>query len=384
MKNKHSIDKPRFLVLLFGSLSYDGRVRRMLDVYKEIGDVSIVDVNEEGLQSNAREKGVNRVTIIFPKAVGKFAKHIIFGWKTMMMAWKIKPSIIVVEDYFPLLIGLILAKLYGAKLIYDAHELIIRDPGQSMSARDLFWYLVERTSIHHADLVIAVNEERAQIMAEHYCLRDKPVVVRNLPKNETIRIEKEKILERFPEMVRRDSDEVIIIYQGDISISRGIDRFILALNYLDSRYRMIIIGSGKDVKAIKETVKTFSEQGRFSVLGPVENWLLPSITCLADLGIVTYPFRGLNNIYCAPNKIFEYLQSGLVVVCTDQPPLRRLVTQYRIGELITQGDSPKQIAKVIEKVIENKANYVQNIGHFVKDHRWVDEAMKLRKAINDI
>ena len=93
--------------------------------------------------------------------------------------------------------------------------------------------------------------------------------------------------------------------------------------------------------------------------------------------------QGLNNIYCAPNKLFD-APAGLPVVATDQPPLRRLLENYGIGRLIGEHDSPEQIAEVIREVAENKKTYVKALTRFLTDHRWEEETERVREAIVSI
>jgi glycosyltransferase involved in cell wall biosynthesis len=130
--------------------------------------------------------------------------------------------------------------------------------------------------------------------------------------------------------------------------------------------------------------RPFENAGRFAMLGQVKHRLLSAITAVADVGIVTYPFHGLNNVYCAPNKVFEYAQAGVPIVATDQPPLRRLVEGYSIGELVGERQDPGELAAVIQKVVENMAEYTKALPRFLQDHRWEDEATRVRAALNDI
>lgn len=374
-------ERPSFLVLLYGTLEYDGRAQRMLEVLKELGLVTLVDVADQGVDQTDAAAGVRRVQVCLPKRANKISKHILFWWAALRVAQRIKPSVVVAENFFTTLPGWISARYCKSKLVYDAYELIIPDSSCPMSKRDRFWYLLERWTVRRADLVIAGNEERASLMVEHYCLKQMPTVMHNIPMCTKARARTEEILRRFPVLFRRTADEVLILYQGDVSLSRGIARFVQALAHLGPEYRLIIIGGGPDLERLKAIGEPFEREGRFVMLGRIPHRQLPAITVVADVGIVTYPYQRLNNIYCAPNKLFEYAQAGLPVVATDQPPLRRLVENYGIGRLIGEHDSPQQIAEAIREVAENKSTYVKALGGFLADHRWEHEAERVREAI---
>jgi glycosyltransferase involved in cell wall biosynthesis len=292
--------------------------------------------------------------------------------------------VVIAEDFFVSFPGWLSAKLCGARLVYDAHELIIPDPGSAMSKRDRFWYRLEQWTVRRVHLVIAANEERACLMAEHYQLKQVPVVMRNIPSRKELGSEGDNVLKRFPGLTRRTPDEVLVLYQGDVSLSRGIDRFVEAMEYLPPQFRLVVVGDGPDLDRLKEQAKALEQDGRFTSLGRVPHRLLPAITRLADVGIITYPFQGLNNIYCSPNKIFEYAQAGLPVVSTNQPPLRNYVESYDIGGLVGEHDSPEQMARMIQQVAENKSRYAEALLRFLEDNCWKNEAKRVQAAIASI
>ena len=154
-----------FLVLLYGTLEYDGRVQRMLEILKDLGSVTIVDIADQETNKSGVTGGVCRIQVSLPKQACKTSRHLIFWRAAVQVARHMGPVAVVAEDYFTTLPGWIVARRNGCKLIYDAHELIIPDPLKRMSKRDWFWYLLERLVIQRADLVITANEERATIMS---------------------------------------------------------------------------------------------------------------------------------------------------------------------------------------------------------------------------
>jgi glycosyltransferase involved in cell wall biosynthesis len=379
-----SDSKPIFLALLYGTLEYDGRVQRMIEILQRMGDVTVADVADQEMKHSEKTIEAHRVQIQLPKLPGKITRHLYFWQAISRLAMQAKPSVVIAEDYFTSFPGWLSAKLCGARLVYDAHELIIPDPGTSMTKRERFWYLLEKWTVYRADLVIAANEDRASIMAEHYQLKQVPTVMRNIPSRNERGSEDGSALNQFPALTRRTADEVLVLYQGDVSLNRGIGRFVEAMRYLPSKFRLVVAGDGPDLNRLKEQARALEQDGRFTSLGRVPRHLLPDISRLAEVGIITYPFQGLNNIYCSPNKIFEYAQAGLPVVATNQPPLRKWVESYSIGELVGEHDSPEQMARMIQQVAENKSKYADALPVFLEDNRWENEAERVKGAIVSI
>lgn len=372
------------VVLLYGSYEYDGRVQRMISVLGDLGPVTLVAVGERGAGENNGPLGVRRVRVHLPRQAGKIRKHILFWRVALRTARCERPSVVVAENFFTTFPAWISARLTRAKLVYDAYELIIPDSTQPMSCRDRFWYFLERWTVRRADLVFAANEDRARLMADHYHLETTPAVMRNIPPPVRVCLTPVEVARLFPWLNRRASNDVIVLYQGDISLSRGIDRFIRALAYLEDEYRIAVVGGGPDLDQLRAMGQAFEDEGRLWFSGRVEHRLLPSITRMADVGIVTYPFKGQNNIWCAPNKLFEYAQAGIPVVATDQPPLRRLVESYGIGALVSEKDSPQQIAAHIQEVAQNRVEYARGLRNLLEDHRWEDEAKRVRTAFEEL
>jgi len=331
-----------------------------------------------------RSRGSIATALNCPPEAGIFSRHIRFWMAALYRLRKTRPGVVIGENYFTVFPAWLGAKLVDARFVYDAYELIIPEPGKKLSLRDRIWYMLERWAISKADLVIAANAERAKLMAEHYKLNDMPEVMRNIPPEKKSDITQDQVLRKYPILIRRNENERFLIYQGDISLSRGIRRFVESLAYLPDNYRFIVAGGGPDFEKLCGLASRFAANGRFTVLGRVENHLLPAITALADVGIVTYPYEGLNNIYCAPNKIFEYAQAGLPVVATDQPPLKKLVQDYGIGELIGRDDLPVEVSCVIVRVMEHRGTYCQRLAGFMADHRWETEAERVRTAIIEV
>jgi glycosyltransferase involved in cell wall biosynthesis len=55
------------------------------------------------------------------------------------------------------------------------------------------------------------------------------------------------------------------------------------------------------------------------------------LTSWASLGIVGYNHDSLNNLYCAPNKIYEYGSFGIPILANDVPGLTATVERYSAG-----------------------------------------------------
>ncbi len=381
--NKTGTDAPHFLVILYGTLEYDGRAQRMIEILTGLGRVTLVDINPVFEVEGKVKESIKRSPVALQPNSGKIIRHLRFWRAVLHTSWKCKPDIVVAENFFSTFPGWLSAIVVRALFFYDAYELIIPERNIPMSWRDRFWYLCERWTIKRANLVLAANPERARLMAEHYCLAQTPEYMRNIPSQQS-QSPGDDIIQIYPALARRDEAERIILYQGDVSLIRGLAIFVAAMTYLPTHYRLVIVGDGPDLLHLQDLAAEVTRQGRFAVLGRVPNHLLPAITAQADVGIVTYPYEGLNNIYCSPNKIFEYAQAGLPVVATEQPPLKEMVESYGIGELLGRDDGPMEIADTLRNVVEHKERYCERLHDFLLVHTWQNESARVRRRIEQV
>jgi len=375
----------RFLVILFGTLEYDGRVQRMIEILSELGQVTLVDIRPSGNADGAEMEGIDRIAVVLPTGTGKLTRHLRLWLTTLRVCRRIRPDVVVAEDFFTTMPSWLLAKLSSASLIYDAHELIIPESGKRLSLRDRLWYFFEHWVVPRADLVIAANEERARLMAEHYHLSYTPEFMRNIPSQQHNNSGENRLFTTYPALMKRNADKQFILYQGHMSLSRGIGRFVESIAHLPARFRLVLAGGGPDREDIGVLANRLGLSGRVIQLGLIPNRDLPFVTQACDIGIVAYPFSGLNNIYCSPNKVFEYAQAGLPMIATNQPPLKAMVERYQLGRCVGPDLSPVEIAAAITAITSRtRASYQTALKRFLDDHRWENEAERLRSSIKHL
>lgn len=375
----------KILAAVYNTIEHDGRVRRAAEAVSECAAVHVLAIDSGAAYSNPHFK-VTRVAPIQIPIIGKLVNYPIIWFNFIRLAQRLLPDVIHAHDYYMSLPGWLAARLSGAKLIYDAHELFIPEPGQCMKARDYFWYLLERWAVLRADVVIAANEERGKLMQGHYNLSETPVVVKNISPAPPVLTPGQiaEVLSHFPSIRRKACDRCRLVYQGNVSIDRGVERFIKAVEDMPNGYRMIVIGDGPDFAGLRDKYRALADVGKVNFLGKISGYNLPILLAACDIGIVTYPFEGLNNIYCASNKVFEYAQAGLPIIATNQPPLINIASEYGIGECITQEATQIEIADVIYQLASDIDEYRSRLPLFLSNNTWSHEASRLKNVVNHL
>jgi glycosyltransferase involved in cell wall biosynthesis len=361
---------------VFNEIEYDGRVQRSAQALSDDFDVTVCCIDSG---KPYRDPRFHTVQIRSPKwAEGKAFKHACFWLRFILEAWKRHPSIVYAHDYYMLLPGWCASRCAGAGLVYDAHELLLGGKGKKLPRRERAFSMIERAFIRGASLVIAANNERAGRMRKRFRLTKSPLVIQNI----SMRPEKEDdSADRLP------SDRVRLVYEGDINLARGVGLFISAMRYLDDRYELVIVGSGPDEMKCRGLAGEESISRKVRFLGKLPRASLHGILKTCTIGIVTYSFKGWNNLYCAPNKTFEYAQAGLPLLCTAQPPLRALLERYKIGICVEWGsddEAPGKIASAVSMLGANLTDYTRNLASFLEAENWEREKDKLIHGVSGI
>lgn len=253
------------------------------------------------------------------------------------------------HDLNGLIIGYILAKIKRVPLIYDSHELwsesLHKDYPKFILNSAKF---LERKLAKGADGIITVSDSIAKYLERYFDASDIQVV-RNVPS-----YVHNGQYDYFRDEFDIDKETPIFLYQGLISEARGVPLILDALRKLvDSKdFRFVFLGSGPYVEHLKEEIVKLGLQERVLFHSPVAQSELLKYTASVDIGIHAIDNSCLNHSYCLPNKMFEYINSGIGIICPDLVELSKLVDEYGVGSAFECGDS-QSLANAIQHYIDN-------------------------------
>ncbi len=140
----------------------------------------------------------------------------------------------------------------------------------------------------------------------------------------------------------------LLIYQGLFSAERCLKEVIAAFQIANiPAAGIILLGGGSDAKYSSELAGLARADSRIAIIPriPAPRHLRVTSGCAA--GIVLYAPTELNNIYCAPNKIYEYAHFGLPMILPRYPGIEAIVNRYGLGHVCDAND-PNSIAKAMQ------------------------------------
>lgn len=375
-------------MMVFNPIEFDGRVKRAVEsLNKNYLVILFCPAYDKTVNNDLTESIIINRSWLPWKKWSTSLSLFIFWFQSIILSIIIRPKIIYSHDFYLSLSGIIAAKLAGSKSVYDAHELIISEQGIKQSLRDRFFYWCERLSIGCYDLVVAANEERAKLMKDHYGLTAVPMSIRNVSKPTLGSVDSNQILKVYPKL-QRAKDDLFIVYMGDINLDRGLFPVVQSLEHLPQNISLVVIGDGPDLENLNEYCRKKDPEGqRLRILGPIPQYWVQDALSLCDVGILVYSLKGLNNIYCSPNKIFEYTQAGLPVVSTAQPPLVNMIRKYGLGIIVGGIDyyaSPKEYADAVMTVLDDKHTIKSKLPAFLSMNSALVEQGRLLDSIENL
>ncbi|WP_139892120.1 glycosyltransferase family 4 protein [Bacillus sp. D386] len=229
--------------------------------------------------------------------------------------------------------------------------------------------------IGDAAIVIACEETRARIMKSWWNLQTLPYVMPNKPYPNNDMYEMEGSTE-IKDAISKIQNKKVILYQGVISADRDLGILAEALKEMNSEYLLVLIGKSfyDGVNKVKSIYNKTVYLGYF----PAPQHL--QITPYATIGIANYDDSSLNNLFCAPNKIFEYTHFGKPILGSDVPGLVNTIGKSGAGECIDFTDK-LSIVSAIKKIESNYSEYVDNAKSFYES---VDNNLIIKRIIEEI
>ncbi|MBI4312527.1 MAG: glycosyltransferase family 4 protein [Chloroflexi bacterium] len=348
-------------MLLMGGIQYDGRVRKESRSLATAGYWTTVITMPASAENTAdlAPVAVREVRLltrrIFGQVRGLPAKYGEFILRSAARGALLRADAYHAHDLPTLLPAYLAARCTGARLVYDAHELWT-EQGTRYSDREA-WRKLERWLLRRVDGVVAVNNSRATIMHEEYGSRVKPVVVRNCPPASNSLDRSSQPLRRFV-AAQGASEAIIVLYQGSIAAERGYEALVDAAEFFESGTVAVLLGYGNDayVASLHERVRRKGLEGKVFFHPAVPNSQILEYTASADLGVVFYDDSCRNNRYCAPNKLYDYMMTGIPSVASDLPGIQEVVQADDVGVTVDSKD-PKAVAAAVNGLLHDRERY---------------------------
>jgi hypothetical protein len=312
----------KILFLVYHDLSTEERSKEIAEVLTNIGETTIVSITK-------------KLNLHLFKNYYAKQNYLLFIFISLRKIMLNEYNIIVLHDNYcaPLLLFCWLKR--NAYIIYDSSEYypifdILKIKYKSIKHRlfDFVLRLFERIflPIFNPNMYIAPNIERMKSATEYFHIRTVQYIYDNVHK---INDDSIKNLE-IEKIIKSDEKKNIfkIMYAGGINKDRETYNICNAVQRLGCQYMLIIAGS-----ASEKDKKTFLSNNYTNCIyiGFISRGELKYLYENTDVGVTAFKKNTLNNTYCASGKIYECLFIGKPIICSNNPPLARLCSEYHVG-----------------------------------------------------
>jgi glycosyltransferase involved in cell wall biosynthesis len=345
---------PRLLLVTPAELTRDPRARRAATAAKALGfgvvglsgrisgeepapfdGVDIVRVGRRGTTNEQWKTGTSTRALAAPlrelRGLYRLARlavrtrSLVKGGTTIGRA-----DVIHANDLDTLPAAAKLADDLHSRLVYDAHELYADfDPDPPRLANALLSRM-ERRLARRADAVVTVSEPIAEELRRR--LGVQPIVVLNAPELDP------------REPPEPEAGQLRAVYQGAFGTGRPLEDLVEAVR-LAPNVRLTLRVS-RSAASLFDGMLPADVRERVDVHDPVGPHEVVAALHGHHAGLLFDRPITRNAELSAPNKLFEYLMAGLLVVAPDLPGLRWLRDE-ELGVLFEPG-SPQAFANALE------------------------------------
>ena len=256
--------------------------------------------------------------------------ELVFGM--IRIAVRCRPRIVVAHTLALLPVALLAARISGAQVVYDAHELETEKNGLS-GARQKIARLTERVCIRHVAAVIVVGDAIAEWYRSAYPGLH-PFVVRNVP--EAVSAPARDGTSSLRNRLGLPGKASVFLYLGAFSHGRRIEQLLRVFSSVPNDRHLVLLGSG----SLRDMIQSVAERHiNIHCLDAVPSREVLAWASGADIGICGGENVCLSYFLSLPNKLFEYLHAGLPVLVPDWPEMGGVVERYRCGWTVGDADA---------------------------------------------
>lgn len=369
----------RVCMLAYTFYESDNRVRRYAEALAERGDeVEVVALRKQGQPRQGQLKGVT-VHRIQERQFDEKGK---FSYLTRLVLFLLRSCFFMTRKHLSKRYDLIHihnlpdflvfagwpAKLLGAKLILDIHDILPELFLTKFKAdKESFWFrcllFVERISARAANHVVIANHIWHDRISQRAARPEKCSVILNYPNLKVF----------YPRETTETSDRFVLVYPGTLSWHQGVDVAIRALASLKERLPTLefrIYGEGQERDSLLGLTRELGLEGRVLFKGAVPIEEVAQAMSNADLCVE--PKRASSFADEAlSTKIFEFMALRVPVLASDTAAHKRYFDDSNVEFFASEDeeDLGQGILRLWESP-ERRRSLIESASRLVAENSW--------------
>jgi hypothetical protein len=144
-----------------------------------------------------------------------------------------------------------------------------------------------------------------------------------------------------------DPDKIRIVHHGSANADRLLGNMVELFKNLDDRFTLdlYLVGAAADINKLKQKAGNRKEIN----FHPIPFTQLLNVLNQYDIGLFFWELITFNIKHCLPNKLFELIQSRLIILSTPLPDISQLVNDHECGLILSSYDL-NESARVINSL----------------------------------
>lgn len=288
-----------------------------------------------------------------------------------------KPDIVYSNDLICLPAGYRAARLSGAKLVYDAHELEVHRNPPLSTLKKIFVGRVERKFASRADIVVTVGKFVATELGRQLSRSDIQTVYNSPPVGTCSR------------NIRKDlgigEESRLLVYVGKVAIGRGIERVLECLPEMPGVF-FATVGpcDPKKGASLSELAKSLHVSDRFRMLPALPPGQVVAYLKGTDLGVISVEPITLSYRYCMPNKLFTLAAANIPIIANCLDEIGGFLRDFGNGETFDFRDRANLPKKMLQMINERNKYLMsgEKLQTFRRDYSREAQLAKLSQVFS--
>jgi glycosyltransferase involved in cell wall biosynthesis len=305
-----------------------------------------------------------------------------------------QPDVIIVRDLPLCPTALWVGRQHGVPVILDMAE---NYPATFRAKRDFgrqkpwdflvrnprIFSLIEDYCIRRVDHILVVVDESADRLAARGVPRARLDVVSNTPPAA-------RAMYARPSGPRPPGAPLELVYLGIHTVERGLLELIDAVKILRDqgvRARTTIVGVGRDTHLLHARARALGLTGDDIVFTGYLQSHAEALAVMgaADVGVIPSRKTGQSDA-TIPNKLFDYMATGLAVLTSDTAPCARIVRETGAGEVFRAGaasDLAAAVRRLADPAVHRAAGEAGRRAVLAR-YNWERDSAVLREVVRRV